>query len=799
LPHSCSRVWGFIRTLAGAAAFALSAGPNASAQIIDPYTNTWNIPTPSLYGGVGLLDMRNARFMPDGYLWLDTSLKSPDDRVSLNFQATPWLETTFRYAINYALPPVGQRALYDRSFDLKFRLFQETQYTPQVALGLQDFLGTGVYSAEYLVASKRFGPVDATLGMGWGRLASRAAFTNPFCEIYATFCVRPGDITNTGGSPLIGNYFRGQNVGIFGGLEYNTPIPRLTLKVEYSSDDYSAESSYSRQDHRATGQVITNYAPFPINVGAQYRFWTNVDVGVAYMYGRVPSVNVDVFTNPAEPNWGARLDPQPTFVARSPEAMDAAKTSAATHETAPPKTNTRTASPDSATDESWHTHFIDLTGLPTVDLRPPDPAMAAANPSQQLPAKSAPASKPAPPALEETLEKMQSAIEGQGLRVDGIAIRKDVVKVEIENPQYLRDTEAISRTLRVLSATAPIDINAFEITTAFAHMPLTTVLVPRSQADAMGLQIGTPAELWASSLLADAKPSTRDGPVQGYPRLQWSVFPAVREDLFDPDNPVYFGVGVAGSSHLELLPGLTLDDQATYGLWNNFSSITRTSNSVLPHVRSDVALYLKNGFTGVDDLSMSYYAKPTPEVYARLTAGYIEDMFAAYGGEVLYRPFGQRWAVGADLWEAFQRNTDGLFGFGEYNYHVLTGHASLYVDTPWDEITAVVRVGRYLAGDYGGTLELYRRFDSGIEIGAWATITNVPFSQFGEGSFDKGIKIVIPTEWALPFGSSSTYEFDLRPVQRDGGQPLNNDATLYDLTQSSSYGDLQRQWPHVFQ
>jgi hypothetical protein len=39
---------------------------------------------------------------------------------------------------------------------------------------------------------------------------------------------------------------------------------------------------------------------------------------------------------------------------------------------------------------------------------------------------------------------------------------------------------------------------------------------------------------------------------------------------------------------------------------------------------------------------------------------------------------------------------------------------------------------------------------------------------------------------------------DLRPVQRDGGQELNNDATLFDMTQSSSDGDLQRQWPSVF-
>jgi Exopolysaccharide biosynthesis protein YbjH len=78
-------------------------------------------------------------------------------------------------------------------------------------------------------------------------------------------------------------------------------------------------------------------------------------------------------------------------------------------------------------------------------------------------------------------------------------------------------------------------------------------------------------------------------------------------------------------------------------------------------------------------------------------------------------------------------------------------------------------------------------------------LTNVPFSKFGEGSFDKGIRIVIPLEWALPIGSTTTYEMDLRPIQRDGGQPLENDAILYDMTQSSNEGDLQRQWSDVLQ
>src|SRR5207248_2022592 len=152
------------RLFAGAAIFFLSVLPGRAQN--GEYESNINLPTPSLYGGIGLIEMRNARFMPDGYLALNVDIKKPDNRITLTFQAFPWLEASFRYTINYALAPIGQRALYDRSFDLKARLFEEGRFTPQIAVGLQDFIGTGVYSSEYVVASKRYGPVDLTAGMG---------------------------------------------------------------------------------------------------------------------------------------------------------------------------------------------------------------------------------------------------------------------------------------------------------------------------------------------------------------------------------------------------------------------------------------------------------------------------------------------------------------------------------------------------------------------------------------------------------------------------------------------------------
>ena len=81
------------------------------------------------------------------------------------------------------------------------------------------------------------------------------------------------------------------------------------------------------------------------------------------------------------------------------------------------------------------------------------------------------------------------------------------------------------------------------------------------------------------------------------------------------------------------------------------------------------------------------------------------------------------------------------------DYNVTTGHVSLYYNSPWYDIDLAVHAGRYLAGDYGATIEVTRHFASGVEIGAFATFTNVPFSEFGEGSFDKGIIVRIPFEW----------------------------------------------------
>ncbi|MFP5477545.1 MAG: YjbH domain-containing protein, partial [Gammaproteobacteria bacterium] len=90
--------------------------------------------------------------------------------------------------------------------------------------------------------------------------------------------------------------------------------------------------------------------------------------------------------------------------------------------------------------------------------------------------------------------------------------------------------------------------------------------------------------------------------------------------------------------------------------------------------------------------------------------------------------------------------------------------------------------GQYLAGDRGVSIDIAKRFDNGLTMGAYATKTNVSSAQFGEGSFDKGIFISIPLDALLPRSSRSVIGFNWSPLTRDGGARLGRAVTLYDLT-----------------
>ncbi|NLY59875.1 MAG: YjbH domain-containing protein [Gammaproteobacteria bacterium] len=118
------------------------------------------------------------------------------------------------------------------------------------------------------------------------------------------------------------------------------------------------------------------------------------------------------------------------------------------------------------------------------------------------------------------------------------------------------------------------------------------------------------------------------------------------------------------------------------------------------------------------------------------------------------------------------------------DYSTWTGHLTAYTPTGLQGINARTSIGRYLAGDYGVTLDLSRRFANGITVGAWATRTNASAEEFGEGSFDKGIYFTFPFDAFFSRSTTSTGTLSWNPTTRDGGARLARYYSLHDMTQT---------------
>ena len=63
------------------------------------------------------------------------------------------------------------------------------------------------------------------------------------------------------------------------------------------------------------------------------------------------------------------------------------------------------------------------------------------------------------------------------------------------------------------------------------------------------------------------------------------------------------------------------------------------------------------------------------------TLGIMEEMFAGFGGEILYRPFDKIFAIGLFLHRVKQRDFDQRFSLRDYKT-TTTGHLSFYLIFP---------------------------------------------------------------------------------------------------------------------
>ena len=172
-------------------------------------------------------------------------------------------------------------------------------------------------------------------------------------------------------------------------------------------------------------------------------------------------------------------------------------------------------------------------------------------------------------------------------------------------------------------------------------------------------------------------------------------------------------------------------------------------------------------------------------------------MFGGIGGEILYRPFNKNYGIGAELWRVQQRDYNMLFDF--IDYKTTTGHINLYFIEPNSKIHFTLKGGKFLAGDSGLNFDFARRFESGLSMGAFFSLTDISKREFGEGSFDKGFYFNIPLDIFGNEYKKKQFSWGLKPLTRDGAAYLRHGFYLWGVTEQAHGITLTRDWEDLYE
>jgi hypothetical protein len=649
----------------------------------------------NLLGQTGLVHMPDGRIDPDGTMRFGLSYDKPYTALWGSVTFLPRLELSARYTEINNVPGFENNTDYgdykDKAFDAKFQLLRESTWLPSLTLGAQDYLGTRLFAAEFVAASKRLGDFDLTAGYGTKRID-----------------------------------------GVFGGVRY-TPSwhHNLSLLAEYDANDYTRDyrATESGADQRSGGAT---YA-------LEYRWgW----IGTQLSYQR--------------DDWTGNL-----YVSVPLERRE----------------------------------FVPKIYEPPPHSPEPDPS--------------------APDDFVARLARLGNALERQGFKNVRLHLDGRTLEISLTHTRITVVGRAVGRAARTALALGPADMRALRVTYTVNDLPALTytfndtALLRRyfaGEVDADtftdSIKLYSPSPEYAERfrrgtelmLPRDEEPPAlralyaEEGHAISFRRedetlTKLELIPINFRFFFnDPSGAFRYDTFALVNYDQQLAQGLLLNTSVRITLFEDVSEVTQPSNSELPHVRSDIAEYMRERpLVSLNKLLLNKYLQAGSGVYGRASLGYYEEMFAGTGGQLLYVPVRGDWAVDLSLDWLRQRAPDEPLGFRDYS--VVTALGAFHYRFPSIGLTTTVRAGRFLAKDEGARFEVKRRFRSGVEAGAWYTITNgndtQPPGSPDDPYHDKGLFVSIPLSSMLPRDTQQRSTISIVDFTRDVGQMVESPGDLY--------------------
>jgi len=673
----------------------------------------------SNYGTIGLIQNPNARLLDEGSIGFSWSHNEPYLRGSLIAYPFSWLEVSYQYVdINNKLYSQiksfsGSQSLKDKSFDTKIRLIKESQSLPQIAVGFRDIAGTGIFSSEFIVASKNLSKsLDITMGIGWGILSGQS-IQNPLLKISDRFETRNSS-TGQGGKLNVDDYFSG-SAGYFFGVEYFIPkFKGMRIKLEYDGTNYKTENNIP----------ISQASNF--NLGIVFPQSKNLSYKLNYTRGNTLNFGFSYKLNLG-------------------------------------KKNAQTVSKEK------QSRINNSKAIKIVTSR-----------SEQNLFKGA-----------------LKYLSDEKIYLQHASIDKNELEVIFAQSKYRNPVIASGRVLNILDQIAPNNITSFKVSEINGGIGLYSIASNRDTFIRGRKQFLPPKpdiDISVEPFILERDMNYQFNPEVKYPVFFHTIGPDIRSQIGGPDGFFFGDVKLKSLSEIVIQRGLSLVSSISYGLYDNMDDLKLASDSVLPHVRTDIVKYLKQSRNfSIQRMQLNKFGQISPSIFYKFSAGILEYMFSGYGSEVLYKPFDKNYAIGVEAWKVYQRNYDQMFGIlDDVDYKTTTGHLSFYYHEPKTNIIFRMKGGKFLAQDSGISFEFTREFYSGFRVGGFFTLTDISEEEFGEGSFDKGFSFYIPLEIFSKSYNSRNFGWGLKPITRDGGATLSHGYNLWGVTHKSHKNRFNR-------
>ncbi|HIF5652232.1 TPA: YjbH domain-containing protein [Vibrio parahaemolyticus] len=683
-------------------------------------------PSQSDFGGVGLMQMPTGRMAPEGEF--NFSVTGSDEYLFYNvtLQLMPWLETTIRYTRVHDLPysssfPDVDNEYTDKGIDFKFRLWEESEYMPEIALGVRDFAGTGLFDAEFIAATKRYsnsklGTFDFTLGMGWGYLGTRDTVTNPFCKASDKFCDRPSEFLSTGGTTNFDRAFKGP-AALFGGIEYQTLHKPLRFKLEYDGNDYSTDYPVVQ-----AGVDMTPHTPW--NFGVLYRLGM-ADFRLSYERGDTLVAGLTLNTNFNDMPSFWRDTPTPEIEDNQPEELS---------------------------DVDWArvTENLDkIAGYQNTRIYVDDNTVTVVGEQKKYRDRTEAHEKAAAVLHNEMPDDIDTyAINerSRGLVGEQTIISKekyrDFAQVNYINPKI---EDATSRTSAKPTGESVYD--GFERFDWGFAPKLVQTLGNAEDFYLFSIGLSGNASYWLTDNLE----------IGG--SLYWDWY-----NNYDKFNYVTPPDGTTVPRVRTMFRAYQNEHAVT------MSNLQLTWFQEYSHTMDQqfYAGYLESMFAGI---GTEFLYRPQGSNWA---IGADVNLISQRDPLSYFGVYDEKWQNVPEYGRPFQVIDKGFTGF-----------VSGYYYPQWDflqDLMIQVDVGQFLAGDVGTQINVSKQFKSGVIAGAFASFTDLSAEEFGEGSFTKGFYLSIPFDIMTVKPSNNRANFSWQPLTRDGGQKLGRKYNLIELT-----------------